>query len=78
VLLDLLRGLAAILVLAHHWRNYFFVNFHELGLHRVLLAVPYILTAAGHEAVVIFFVLSGFLIGGTIRRSLELGQWNWA
>jgi peptidoglycan/LPS O-acetylase OafA/YrhL len=78
VLLDLLRGLAAILVLAHHWRNYFFVNFHELGLHRVLLAVPYILTAAGHEAVVVFFVLSGFLIGGTIRRSLELGQWNWA
>jgi peptidoglycan/LPS O-acetylase OafA/YrhL len=78
VFLDLLRGLAAILVLADHWRNYFFVNFHEVGLHRVLLAVPYILTAAGHEAVVIFFVLSGFLIGGTIRRSLELGQWNWA
>jgi peptidoglycan/LPS O-acetylase OafA/YrhL len=78
VFLDLLRGIAAILVLADHWRNYFFVNFHEVGLHRVLLAVPYILTAAGHEAVVIFFVLSGFLIGGTIRRSLELGQWNWA
>lgn len=76
--LDLLRGLAAILVLADHWRNYFFVNFHEVGLHRVIFAVPYILTAAGHEAVVIFFVLSGFLIGGTIRRSLELGQWNWA
>jgi peptidoglycan/LPS O-acetylase OafA/YrhL len=78
VLLDLLRGLAAILVLGDHWRNYFFVNLHEVGLHRVLLAVPYIFTAAGHEAVVIFFVLSGFLIGGTIRRSLELGQWNWA
>jgi peptidoglycan/LPS O-acetylase OafA/YrhL len=78
VLLDLLRGLAAILVLADHCRNYFFVNFHEVGLHRVLLAVPYILTAAGHEAVVIFFVLSGFLIGGTVRRSFELGQWNWA
>ena len=76
--LDLLRGLAAILVLADHWRNYFFVNFHALGLHRVLLAVPYILTAAGHEAVIIFFVLSGFLIGGTIRRSVELGQWDWA
>jgi peptidoglycan/LPS O-acetylase OafA/YrhL len=78
VFLDLLRGLAAILVLADHWRNYFFVNFHEVGLHRALLAVPYILTAAGHEAVVIFFVLSGFLIGGTVRRALELGQWNWA
>ena len=76
--LDLLRGLAALLVLAAHWRNYFFVNFHEVGLHRGLLLVPYILTAAGHEAVIIFFVLSGFLIGGTIRRSLELGQWNWA
>jgi peptidoglycan/LPS O-acetylase OafA/YrhL len=78
VFLDLLRGLAALFVLADHWRNYFFVNFHEVGPHRVLLAVPYTLTAAGHEAVVIFFVLSGFLIGGTARRSLELGQWNWA
>jgi peptidoglycan/LPS O-acetylase OafA/YrhL len=78
VCLDLVRGLAAILVLVDHWRNYFFVPFHEVGAHRVLFAAPYALSAAGHEAVVIFFVLSGFFIGGTVRRALVLGDWSWA
>lgn len=78
VLLDLLRGLAAILVLVDHWRNHLFVNFHEVGAHRGLLALPYALSAAGHEAVVIFFVLSGFLIGGAVRRAVQLGTWGWA
>jgi peptidoglycan/LPS O-acetylase OafA/YrhL len=76
--LDLLRGLAAILVLVDHWRNLFFVQFHALGAHRWFFAVPYVLTAAGHQAVVIFFVLSGFLIGGTIRHAFDRGQWSWA
>jgi len=76
--LDLVRGLAAILVLVDHWRNLFFVHFHALGAHRWFFAVPYVLTAAGHQAVVIFFVLSGFLIGGTIRHAFVRGQWSWA
>lgn len=75
--LDLLRGLAAILVLVDHWRNLFFVNFHEVGVHRWLFAAPYALTAAAHEAVVVFFVLSGFLIGGTVWRAFERGEWSW-
>jgi peptidoglycan/LPS O-acetylase OafA/YrhL len=29
------------------------------------------------EAVVIFFVLSGFLVGGSVIRSLRTGQWSW-
>jgi peptidoglycan/LPS O-acetylase OafA/YrhL len=77
VSLDLLRGLAAILVLVDHWRNLFFLNYHELRVHRLFFAVPYTLTAAAHEAVVIFFVLSGFLIGGTVRRAIERGEWSW-
>jgi peptidoglycan/LPS O-acetylase OafA/YrhL len=77
VSLDLVRGLAAILVLIDHWRNLFFVHFREIGAHRWLFAVPYILTAAGHQALVIFFVLSGFLIAGTIRRAFDQGKWSW-
>jgi peptidoglycan/LPS O-acetylase OafA/YrhL len=76
--LDLLRGLAAILVLVDHWRNLFFVNFHSVVAHRWFFAVPYVLTAAGHQAVVIFFVLSGFLIGGTVRHAFDQGRWSWA
>jgi peptidoglycan/LPS O-acetylase OafA/YrhL len=29
------------------------------------------------EAVVIFFVLSGYLVGGSVIRSLRTGQWSW-
>jgi peptidoglycan/LPS O-acetylase OafA/YrhL len=77
VSLDVLRGSAAILVLVDHWRNLFFLHYHEVHDHRLLFAVPYTLTSAAHEAVVIFFVLSGFLIGGTVRRAIERGEWSW-
>jgi peptidoglycan/LPS O-acetylase OafA/YrhL len=76
VLLDLVRGSAALLVLLSHWRNYFFVTFHELGPYRAVFAVPYALGLVGHEAVVVFFVLSGFFIGGSVRRALERGDWS--
>jgi peptidoglycan/LPS O-acetylase OafA/YrhL len=30
-----------------------------------------------HEAVMLFFVLSGFLVGGSVIRMLRQGQWSW-
>ncbi len=74
---DLLRGLAAIFVMLGHWRNLVFVDFPEIHAHRWLFAVPYVLVGAGHQSVVLFFVLSGYFIGGTVLRSLERGQWEW-
>jgi len=74
---DLLRGLAAIFVLLGHWRNLFFVDFPDLVAHRHALLVPYLLTGAGHQSVVFFFVLSGYFIGGTVFRSIERNQWEW-
>ncbi|MGB6134007.1 MAG: acyltransferase [Acidobacteriaceae bacterium] len=76
-LLDLVRGLAAIVVCIGHWRGLYFVDYAMLGAHRLLFAVPYILTGAGHQAVIIFFVLSGYLIGGSVFRSLGKGTWSW-
>jgi peptidoglycan/LPS O-acetylase OafA/YrhL len=73
-----MRGAAALLVLLDHWRNLFFVNYHEIGGHRSLFFAPYTLTAGGHEAVMIFFVLSGFLIGGTVSRSMAHRRWSWS
>jgi peptidoglycan/LPS O-acetylase OafA/YrhL len=35
------------------------------------------MTGAGHQSVVIFFVLSGYLISGSIFRLTERGQWSW-
>lgn len=78
VLLDLLRGLAAVLVLVDHWRNMLFVDYPMLtGGHWMLAAVPYLLTSAGHGAVVVFFVLSGYLVGGSVFRAIDRGRWSW-
>ncbi len=78
VLLDLLRGLAAVLVLVDHWRNMLFVDYPMLAQpHWIVAAVPYLLTSAGHQAVVVFFVLSGYLVGGSVFRSLDRGRWSW-
>ncbi len=74
---DLLRGVAALLVLFEHLRNLYFIDFHEVIVHRRLLLLPYVLSGAGHQAVVLFFVLSGYFIGGTVLRSLERNQWSW-
>lgn len=77
VYLDLLRALAALLVLLEHWRNLLFCDYRQLPSHRLLWTPAYLLTAAGHQAVVIFFVLSGYLIGGSIFRALAQGRWSW-
>jgi peptidoglycan/LPS O-acetylase OafA/YrhL len=77
VLLDLIRGLAALLVCLEHWRNLLYVDYGQIAVHRTLFAVPYVLTDAGHQAVVIFFVLSGYLISGNVFRMVERGTWSW-
>lgn len=75
VSLDALRGAAALLVLADHCRHFFFVEYHDLG--SKLYFLPYLVTVLGHQAVVIFFVLSGFLVGGSALRSVQQDRWSW-
>jgi peptidoglycan/LPS O-acetylase OafA/YrhL len=77
VLLDAIRGVAAILVLLEHWRNAFFVDLPHVTAHRTLLSGLYLLCAAGHQAVIIFFVLSGYLISGSVFRSFKRQDWSW-
>jgi peptidoglycan/LPS O-acetylase OafA/YrhL len=77
VLLDLVRGIAAILVLLSHWKIMFFVDYPKIPHHRIWFAIPYVISDAGHQAVLIFFVLSGYLISGSVFRSANRGQWQW-
>jgi peptidoglycan/LPS O-acetylase OafA/YrhL len=44
---------------------------------RFFWIVPYVVTGAGHQAVIVFFLLSGFLVGGTVLRAVERGEWKW-
>ena len=78
VLLDLVRGLAALIVLVSHWRNYLFQDYPQLSAHPPAVKLFYLLTSAGHQAVVIFFVLSGYLISGSIFRMIDRGTWSWS
>lgn len=74
---DLLRGLAAFFVLFEHWRNLFFVDYPQITAYRLPFAIFYAVASAGHQSVIVFFVLSGYFIGGTVFRSIERNQWAW-
>ena len=37
----------------------------------------YFLTGLGHQAVMVFFVLSGFLVGGHVYTAVAEGRWSW-
>jgi len=75
--LDVVRALAALEVMCLHLRDLFFVDYPQLDHPTLWLTAPYALANYGHQAVVIFFVLSGFFIAGTVARSTESGRWSW-
>jgi peptidoglycan/LPS O-acetylase OafA/YrhL len=65
--LDLVRGLAALEVMFSHIRNFIFEDFPKLPYDTGLLTNAfYYFTGFGRQAVFIFFVLSGYLVGGSI------------
>lgn len=75
--LDMARGVAALAVLVGHVRGLFFVEYHDLPQHSPLVSAFYAVTALGHQAVVVFFVLSGFFIVSSIADSFEQSKWSW-
>ena len=83
--LDLLRGLASLTVLVGHAR--FMLNiFHDKGTEAwwggggryvaPLTMGPNSMNPA-HQAVVVFFVLSGALVGGSVIRDQKRGVFQW-
>jgi peptidoglycan/LPS O-acetylase OafA/YrhL len=74
--LNLIRGLAAVAVAAGHLRGLFFAEWHQVPQKSALLGVFYALTGLGHQAVMVFFVMSGFLISSSIFKSASI-QWSW-
>lgn len=74
--LNWMRGLAAVAVLAGHVRGVFFVDYESVR-HSPLLGASYVLTGLGHQAVVVFFVLSGFFIGSSVAVTTADASWDW-
>jgi peptidoglycan/LPS O-acetylase OafA/YrhL len=72
--LDLSRWVAAFLVVINHARALVLADFGAVTQHDGAERAFYLVTGLGHEAVVIFFVISGFLVGGvTLDRWLARG-----
>ena len=78
--LDAIRGLAAVEVFLGHLRPVCFETNPQLpGLPGIVIKTFYFSTSLAHEAVVIFFVLSGFLVGGSVlaefRETSSIRLW---
>lgn len=76
--IDLIRFLAALMVLVCHYRGAFFVEYGLLpeSQQTPLMFFFYSVTRLGHEAVLVFFVLSGFLVGGRAIERISKNQFR--
>jgi peptidoglycan/LPS O-acetylase OafA/YrhL len=76
--LDFTRWLAAFLVFAQHLRNPILIGYPDLPADERTMPVTifYFLTGLGGSSVVVFFVLSGFLVGGIGLAKLDAGRFS--
>lgn len=71
-----IRWVSALLVVMNHLRSLMFQDFGTLPRPGVLLKGFYFITSLGHDAVVVFFVLSGYLIGKSVTGQLKAGRFQ--
>ena len=75
---DLLRWLAALYVVVFHLRPILFVGNSALPAHQLGAKLAYGITSLGYQFVMLFFVLSGFLIGSSVLKKIQNGTWSWS
>jgi peptidoglycan/LPS O-acetylase OafA/YrhL len=66
--LNFSRAIAALLVLFFHIRTALVVPYDSLEAHSWLTSAIFVISTFGHDAVIIFFVLSGYLVGGAVLK----------
>ena len=74
--LDLVRGLSALIVCLGHLRAGIMVDYPSLLHPSLAIKLFYFVTGLGHEAVMVFFVLSGYFVGGGVLRAAANFSWN--
>lgn len=76
--LDLMRFVAAFMVMFSHARTLVFERYSELDpdSQGIFTAIGFAITRLGNEAVVLFFVLSGYLVGGKVWQRCREGSFD--
>lgn len=75
--LDCARWIAAFLVVIEHLRSLMFTSFGPGDHLGVMGKTFYFLTGFGHSSVMVFFVMSGFLVGSKILERMAAGTFSW-
>ncbi|MDF3035866.1 MAG: O-antigen acetylase [Paucimonas sp.] len=74
--LNTFRWTAALLVVVSHIRDLLFVEYSAVEQKSIWLQPFYFITGFSHEAVMIFFVISGFLVGGLSTQKFLSGRFD--
>jgi peptidoglycan/LPS O-acetylase OafA/YrhL len=74
LLISLLRGVAALQVAAAHLRAEMFPGMRELATPPLTYQMLAFATGFAHQAVVVFFLISGWLVGGSLLDKLGEGR----
>lgn len=74
-LLNALRFVAALLVVAGHIRTTFYQDYSQ-ETHGLMKASIFALTSLGSPAVLVFFTLSGYWVGGGALKKIEQGRFS--
>ena len=71
MLISLLRGLAALQVAAAHLRAEVFPGLRDIASPPICYQILAFATGFAHQAVVVFFLISGWLVGGSLLNRIE-------
>lgn len=74
--LDLVRGISALIVMMGHLRNAVLPDFSDVPHAGWLLQLFYLVSGMGHQAVIVFFVLSGYFVGGVVLKAGAQFSWR--
>jgi peptidoglycan/LPS O-acetylase OafA/YrhL len=74
--LDWVRGISALIVCAGHTRNALLPDFADLPVPGLMAQLVYFATGFGHAAVMVFFVMSGYLVGGSVLSTKGTFDWQ--
>jgi peptidoglycan/LPS O-acetylase OafA/YrhL len=73
--LDLIRGVAALEVFLGHVRQHTIADFQPS--YSLPVKLLYFLTGFGNESLMVFFVLSGYFVAGSVLSDHRRGRWSW-